>query len=808
MDGVPFTGVQLETQENLRMQHVAYGDVNGDSAIDVVTHSRLTDQLYLLRNNGGLEFEPPQPIGTALGARNVEIFDIDKDGDLDIVTETHVGIVLHENIDGDGTFRDQTIIETQLSVFAFSSFARFTDVDMDDDFDAVIGTPNGVVVFFNQGGLDFSESQRIVGTRDVRAMAVDDMDGDGDEDLILHTWNRDAKVHFYSNQNGVFQLQQSVESGGAFWKIHPGDFDRDGDIDFLLVSPSSSVFWESEGMNYTIHSESNRDFSISLETPVASINGGFEVIGRRHGMTSRFRIQSNFTLRYVGDLDLDDDFASVVDLDNDGDNDIVELHSHHNAIRMLENKDGAFVTKHEVYSAGSVIAPIQPRFIDWDHDGDLDVLVASQVSGEVSLYLFDAQSQTFSGRRAVLSNVPDIYELKTIDFDNDNDYDLLLVQRLKHDVLLVENKDGKFDADDVINVFSPRPAGGTTIRIADIDNDGDEDMVSAMRNSISYRLNNGGQFGEAVVITDAANPEFELVDLNDDGRLDIVTTVARIEFPAWIRQESDGSFSPIMVLAATKVSTEHFVTEDVDGDGIVDPGFVISTQLKRFLWLSRPENESDPWTANEFDFQAPRLFDIHLSDIDLDGDLDLLRSSNGLRWYKQLDNAGEFGPRIAIAGPRLSVSELVVGDYDQDGDVDYLIYSNRDDFMQVLRNETISHVFRGDFNANGMIDAADIDILLEAIRRERQRPEFDIDLNGTVLEDDMSKYLQEIANTSYGDVNLDGIFDFTDLVRLFQNGLFENAEAMASWATGDFDGDQMFTTRDLVLAFQNGRYVP
>jgi hypothetical protein len=58
-----------------------------------------------------------------------------------------------------------------------------------------------------------------------------------------------------------------------------------------------------------------------------------------------------------------------------------------------------------------------------------------------------------------------------------------------------------------------------------------------------------------------------------------------------------------------------------------------------------------------------------------------------------------------------------------------------------------------------------------------------------------------------GDANLDGAFDSTDLVLVFQAGQYEDAIAGNSvWSTGDWDGDGDFTTSDLVMAFGFGAY--
>ena len=58
-----------------------------------------------------------------------------------------------------------------------------------------------------------------------------------------------------------------------------------------------------------------------------------------------------------------------------------------------------------------------------------------------------------------------------------------------------------------------------------------------------------------------------------------------------------------------------------------------------------------------------------------------------------------------------------------------------------------------------------------------------------------------------GDANLDGRFDSSDLVRVFQAGEYEDSNRRnSSWADGDWNGDREFTTGDIVLAFMYGNY--
>ena len=59
-----------------------------------------------------------------------------------------------------------------------------------------------------------------------------------------------------------------------------------------------------------------------------------------------------------------------------------------------------------------------------------------------------------------------------------------------------------------------------------------------------------------------------------------------------------------------------------------------------------------------------------------------------------------------------------------------------------------------------------------------------------------------------GDSNLDGRFDSSDLVQVFQVGEYEDGVLLNSnWSDGDWTGDGEFDTTDLVFAFQAGTYV-
>ncbi|MCA9196548.1 MAG: lamin tail domain-containing protein, partial [Planctomycetales bacterium] len=113
----------------------------------------------------------------------------------------------------------------------------------------------------------------------------------------------------------------------------------------------------------------------------------------------------------------------------------------------------------------------------------------------------------------------------------------------------------------------------------------------------------------------------------------------------------------------------------------------------------------------------------------------------------------------------------------------------------------------GDFNGNGTLDVADIDLLSTQVRTNTGNLTYDVNGDGVLNSEDRTAWLA-LGGFPIGDSNLDGIFNSGDLVAIFVAGEYEDGVALNSgWGEGDWNGDGDFTTLDLVTAFQEGTYV-
>ena len=105
----------------------------------------------------------------------------------------------------------------------------------------------------------------------------------------------------------------------------------------------------------------------------------------------------------------------------------------------------------------------------------------------------------------------------------------------------------------------------------------------------------------------------------------------------------------------------------------------------------------------------------------------------------------------------------------------------------------------------GLFDADSIDTLANEIRNASTDLIFDLDGSGQVDAGDLDFFVHELLETEFGDSDLDGAFQSSDLVSVFTAGQYEDDTPQNStWATGDWNGDREFTTSDIVAALVDG----
>jgi hypothetical protein len=111
----------------------------------------------------------------------------------------------------------------------------------------------------------------------------------------------------------------------------------------------------------------------------------------------------------------------------------------------------------------------------------------------------------------------------------------------------------------------------------------------------------------------------------------------------------------------------------------------------------------------------------------------------------------------------------------------------------------------GDFNGDGVLDAADIDELTGQVAASTHPALYDLNGDSLVNIGDIGVWVTDLYNSWIGDANLDGEFNSGDLVAVLATGTYE-ADVDSVWSSGDFNGDGRTNSGDLVAALADGGY--
>jgi hypothetical protein len=111
----------------------------------------------------------------------------------------------------------------------------------------------------------------------------------------------------------------------------------------------------------------------------------------------------------------------------------------------------------------------------------------------------------------------------------------------------------------------------------------------------------------------------------------------------------------------------------------------------------------------------------------------------------------------------------------------------------------------GDFDRDWSLTASDVDQLATEMRTGIGLLRFDLNADKLINADDHGYWVKELAQSWFGDANLDGEFSSADLTMVFAAGKYERDEP-AGWGEGDWDGNGLFDSSDMVVAFADGGY--
>ncbi|WP_201987255.1 FG-GAP-like repeat-containing protein [Hymenobacter rubidus] len=391
---------------------------------------------------------------------------------------------------------------------------------------AVAGTGRGSFVV---PGADFT-----VGTWPV-GIAVGDINGDGQVDLLTSNGQSSSVTTLLNTRNGsngfgTFFVTGTLPVGGG--RLILGDVDGDGDLDLVTGNNNRSV--------------------VSVR-----LNGG-DASGSGTG-----------TFGNGSDLPSGDVFGDIRlgDVDGDGDLDLVIPNENLNNVAVRLNGGDATGSNTGTFSSGSTIAVTAPHALalgDVDGDGDLDLVVTSNNSSSNNVSVRLNGGDATGSNTGIFSNgstnpIPTLSYAGGIalgDVDGDGDLDMVVSGGSNTATATIRLNGGDATGTNA-GTFSngsvvPVDSNPYSVALADVDADGDLDLLAGTRNgSVSVRLNGGDAAGSNTgVFSNGSNVRISsqwvnniaVGDVDSDGDLDILTV-------------NDGNTASVRLNGGTQLAT-------------------------------------------------------------------------------------------------------------------------------------------------------------------------------------------------------------------------------------------------------------
>ena len=401
--------------------------------------------------------------------------------------------------------------------------------------------------------------------------------------------------------------------------------------------------------------------------------------------------QSNFTYEHLSSIAFKNyEKAVFVDIDKDGDIDILLPGSHELIVLKRYQSTSSFVANPFITSIGN-IGKMVP--FDLDKDGDLDIIISDKSNHKLFWYENMDGLGKFGNRRNIGTNGL-WYNFVLADFNEDGNIDIATTKVAGGNTFVwFKNVDGVGTFSSEINIG--QLTNSYLLGALDIDGDGDIDPISQSNESKNLmwfeNINGSDAFGALsdLISLNHNISTIKKLDVDSDGKVDFLAVLNNQDTNkddiVWYKNNGTGNFSSKQLIKTFDDVLGEVLFEDVNGDN--DKDLIVQTGVKRIDWIKNSNGQGSFTEVQEIYQHESRINHFIMGDLDGDADKDLLVNSEGVEHFiEKINGQVSFTYRQKLNAYEANGDDFVMADFDGDGDRDIVFSGNNDSHLRWQKN--------------------------------------------------------------------------------------------------------------------------